>query len=85
MARIRPNPLQKLKPSDKPVQAFAKQTRANAFDPQDLDPKRARRIIANRQSAHKSRMKKLSQVQELEHDIAEAKAHLEVGVWHWSV
>lgn len=61
------------------MDAFAKQTRANAFDPNALDPKRARRIIANRQSAHKSRMKKLSHVQTLENEIEEAKAYLDVS------
>lgn len=45
---------------------FAKQTRSNALDPAQLDPKRAKRIIANRQSAHKSRMKKLQYIHELE-------------------
>ncbi|GLI66876.1 hypothetical protein VaNZ11_010873, partial [Volvox africanus] len=40
---------------DKPLSEFAGQTRANALDPSQLDPKRAKRIIANRQSAHRSR------------------------------
>jgi hypothetical protein len=35
------------------------QTRANAFDTTQLDPRRAKRILANRQSAQRSRMKRL--------------------------
>ncbi|GAX76568.1 hypothetical protein CEUSTIGMA_g4014.t1 [Chlamydomonas eustigma] len=62
--------------SEKPADAFATQTRANALDPQQLDPKRARRIIANRQSAHKSRMKKLEHVQALEKEVEDAQAQV---------
>lgn len=32
-----------------PPRNFATQTRANALDPSQLDPKRAKRIVANRQ------------------------------------
>lgn len=35
------------------------QTRSNAFDTRLLEPKRAKRILANRQSAQRSRMKRL--------------------------
>ena len=70
--------MQKQKPCNKPVDAFAKQTRANAFDPNQLDPIRAKRIISNRQSAHKSRQKKLGQVQTLEAEIQAARAQTEV-------
>lgn len=53
---------QKHVPAVKPAHEFATQTRGNALDPARLEPKRARRIIANRQAAHKSRLKKLGQV-----------------------
>ena len=60
--------------SDKPLAEFAGQTRANALDPSQLDPKRAKRIIANRQSAHRSRMKKLQVINELEQQLTAARA-----------
>lgn len=47
---------------------FTTQTRSNALDPAQLDPKRAKRIIANRQSAYRSRMKKLQYIHELENN-----------------
>ncbi|GIM11517.1 hypothetical protein Vretimale_14991 [Volvox reticuliferus] len=59
---------------DKPLSEFAGQTRANALDPSQLDPKRAKRIIANRQSAHRSRMKKLQVIQDLEQQVTAAKS-----------
>eukprot|EP00798_Chlamydomonas_sp_ICE-L_P015454 gene15454-21540_t len=55
--------------TEKPLPNFATQTRANAFDPSQLDPKRAKRIIANRQSAHRSRVKKLQLVHAMEGEI----------------
>ncbi|GIL64200.1 hypothetical protein Vafri_18172, partial [Volvox africanus] len=59
---------------DKPLSEFAGQTRANALDPSQLDPKRAKRIIANRQSAHRSRMKKLQVINDLEQQVAAARS-----------
>ncbi|GBF87777.1 hypothetical protein Rsub_00488 [Raphidocelis subcapitata] len=41
-------------------------TRSNAFDTASLDPRRAARILANRQSAQRSRMKRLQHVHDLE-------------------
>lgn len=64
-------------PSQKSAHEFATQTRANALDPAQLDPKRARRIIANRQSAHKSRLKKLNQIHTLEKEVDDAQAATE--------
>lgn len=57
-------------PAVKPAHEFATQTRGNALDPARLEPKRARRIIANRQAAHKSRLKKLGQVGVLKQGLA---------------
>ncbi|GLC46932.1 hypothetical protein PLESTM_001946700 [Pleodorina starrii] len=64
---------------DKPLSEFVGQTRANALDPSQLDPKRAKRIIANRQSAHRSRMKKLQVIHELEQQVAAARAGAEAA------
>ena len=71
--------IQKPPPSDKPSDAFAKQTRTNSYDPQRLEPKMAKRIIANRQSAFHSRQKKLNQVQTLEQEIELATMKVQVG------
>lgn len=57
----------------KAPQSFGGQTRANALDPAQLDPKRAKRIIANRQSAHRSRMKKLQAIHGLEEQVTQAR------------
>mmetsp|Transcript_27986 Transcript_27986/g.51696 ORF Transcript_27986/g.51696 Transcript_27986/m.51696 type:complete len:844 (-) Transcript_27986:104-2635(-) len=51
-------------------------TRSNALDPSQLDPKRAKRIIANRQSAHRSRMKKMQQMCELEQGVSSMQTQL---------
>eukprot|EP00879_Flechtneria_rotunda_P004732 GHRR01005000.1.p1 GENE.GHRR01005000.1~~GHRR01005000.1.p1 ORF type:complete len:329 (+),score=139.59 GHRR01005000.1:63-989(+) len=50
------------------------QTRANALDTSSLDPRRARRILANRQSAQRSRMKRLQYIHDLENKAAAAVA-----------
>jgi hypothetical protein len=42
------------------------QTRTNALDTTTLDPRRAKRILANRQSAQRSRMKRLQYIHDLE-------------------
>jgi septal ring factor EnvC (AmiA/AmiB activator) len=39
--------------------------RSNAFDVDSLSPKRAKRIISNRQAAHRSRRKKIEQIHTL--------------------
>lgn len=64
---------------EKPLPNFATQTRANAFDPSQLDPKRAKRIIANRQSAHRSRVKKLQQVHGMEQDLSDLREEVKVS------
>eukprot|EP00195_Chlamydomonas_chlamydogama_P014882 CAMPEP_0202908662 /NCGR_PEP_ID=MMETSP1392-20130828/46796_1 /ASSEMBLY_ACC=CAM_ASM_000868 /TAXON_ID=225041 /ORGANISM="Chlamydomonas chlamydogama, Strain SAG 11-48b" /LENGTH=553 /DNA_ID=CAMNT_0049598099 /DNA_START=142 /DNA_END=1803 /DNA_ORIENTATION=- len=74
----RPTGFIKLKSGgDKPAPNFATQTRANAFDPKQLEPKRAKRIIANRQSAHRSRMKKMVYVHTLEKDVEDLQAEMQ--------
>lgn len=50
------------------------QTRANALDPSTLDPRRAKRILANRQSAQRSRMKRLQYIHDLENRSAATTA-----------
>ena len=45
-------------------------TRSNAFDTASMDPRRAKRILANRQSAQRSRMKRLQHVHDLEARVA---------------
>lgn len=54
--------------------AAGTQTRGNALDTTQLDPRKAKRILANRQSAQRSRMKRLQYINELEgrRDKAEA-------------
>jgi hypothetical protein len=41
-------------------------SKSSAFDPSQLDPKRAKRILANRQSAARSRMKRLQLMHDLD-------------------
>jgi hypothetical protein len=48
-------------------------TRANALDTTSLDPRRARRILANRQSAQRSRMKRLKYIHDLEGRVGQAQ------------
>lgn len=48
-------------------------TRANALDTSALDPRRARRILANRQSAQRSRMKRLKYIHDLEGRVGAAQ------------
>eukprot|EP00878_Enallax_costatus_P037342 GHUV01042167.1.p2 GENE.GHUV01042167.1~~GHUV01042167.1.p2 ORF type:complete len:173 (+),score=47.48 GHUV01042167.1:1221-1739(+) len=55
-------------------QQNAAQTRANALDPATLDPRRAKRILANRQSAQRSRMKRLQYIHDLENRSAATSA-----------
>lgn len=55
-------------------QQAAGQTRANALDPTTLDPRRAKRILANRQSAQRSRMKRLQYIHDLENRSAATSA-----------
>jgi hypothetical protein len=50
------------------------QTRTNALDTTTLDPRRAKRILANRQSAQRSRMKRLQYIHDLEGRSAAASA-----------
>ncbi|WIA19924.1 hypothetical protein OEZ85_005814 [Tetradesmus obliquus] len=50
------------------------QTRTNALDTTSLDPRRAKRILANRQSAQRSRMKRLQYIHDLEGRSAAASA-----------
>lgn len=50
----------------KDTHSFSARTRTKAFDPQELEPHRAQRIIANRQSAHRTRVKRMQFVFELE-------------------
>lgn len=57
-------------------QQTASQTRANALDPSTLDPRRAKRILANRQSAQRSRMKRLQYIHDLENRSAATSATL---------
>jgi hypothetical protein len=48
------------------AEAGGTQTRGNALDTTQLDPRKAKRILANRQSAQRSRMKRLQYINELE-------------------
>jgi hypothetical protein len=50
------------------------QTRSNALDTTQLDPRKAKRILANRQSAQRSRMKRLQYINELEGRKSKAEA-----------
>lgn len=52
------------------------QTRTNALDTSQLDPRRAKRILANRQSAQRSRMKRLQYIHDLENRSATAVAKM---------
>jgi hypothetical protein len=52
------------------------QTRGNALDTSQLDPRKAKRILANRQSAQRSRMKRLQYINELEGRKDRAEANL---------
>lgn len=45
-------------------------TRSNALDVATLSPQRAKRILANREAAHRSRVKKLKYTKELETEVA---------------
>jgi hypothetical protein len=47
----------------------------------ELDPKRAKRILANRQSAQRSRMRKLQYISELEKSVT----RLQVRVYKYAV
>jgi len=49
-----------------------------------LDPKRVKRILANRQSAAKSKERKLAYISELEHKLAEAQEEHEAVAGHAS-
>jgi hypothetical protein len=50
--------------------------RSNALDTAGMDPRRAKRILANRQSAQRSRMKRLQHVHELENHAADLNGQI---------
>ncbi|GMH32999.1 hypothetical protein BSKO_00833 [Bryopsis sp. KO-2023] len=45
-------------------------TRSNALDVTALSPRRAKRIVANREAAHRSRMRKLKHMSEMEASVS---------------
>lgn len=50
--------------------------RSNALDTAGMDPRRAKRILANRQSAQRSRMKRLQHVHDLENQAADLNGQI---------
>lgn len=50
---------------------IAWRSRSNALDVSKLSPRRAKRIVANRQAAHRSRMKKMKYTSSMEQMVAQ--------------
>ena len=51
------------------LKKLRKRLRSNALDVESLSPRKAKRIVANREAAHRSRTKKVEWVREMENNV----------------